>query len=76
MVGRQLGSYPETGFEEIRARAAFRRTIFPPTGLIGSQVAPSASFCETRDISVFQCFFLRGYWRDTSATLLVTDYLE
>src|ERR1700726_2025523 len=41
-VGRQLLNYRQTGFEEIGARAAFRRTIFPPTGLELSR--PTASF--------------------------------
>jgi hypothetical protein len=33
-VGRLHGSYPETGFEEIGARAALRITAFPRTGLL------------------------------------------
>jgi|HubBroStandDraft_4_1064222.scaffolds.fasta_scaffold128664_2 hypothetical protein len=33
-IGRQQGSYPETGFEEIGARTALRTTAFPPSGLL------------------------------------------
>jgi hypothetical protein len=31
---RLLGSWPETGFEEIGAQAVFRSTTFPPGGLL------------------------------------------
>ena len=32
--GRLLGNHPETGFDEIGARAVLRSTAFPPTGLL------------------------------------------
>jgi len=36
--GRQSGDYPETGFEEIGARATLRNTSLPPSGLLGHLV--------------------------------------
>jgi hypothetical protein len=36
--GRQLGSWQETGFEEMRSQAFFDEATFPPTGLHGRLV--------------------------------------
>jgi len=35
-MGRPLGSWRETAFEEIRSRAVLRNTTFPRTGLLAS----------------------------------------
>jgi hypothetical protein len=32
--GRQIGNYPETGFEEIRAQRASDETLLPRSGLL------------------------------------------